>query len=142
MSHRQTRYVLDASALIAFLTAEEGGLTVAQLISDAQYKQTTLHITAVNLFEVYYDYLKRGATTEEATQLLNEIYDLPITIANTIDRPLLEKAAELKTTFKISVADSFALALAKHLQIPLVTSDHHEFDAIEAAGDVQFYWIR
>jgi len=92
MSHRQIRYVLDASALIAFLTAEEGGLKVAQLISDARYKQTTLHITAVNLFEVYYDYLKRGATTEEAQQLLNEIYGLPITIANTIDRPLLEKA--------------------------------------------------
>ena len=35
---------------------------------------------------------------------------------------------------RISFADAFALALAERLEIPLITTDHHEFDAVEQKG--------
>jgi predicted nucleic acid-binding protein len=43
---------------------------------------------------------------------------------------------------RISFADAFALALAERLNIPLVTTDHHEFDAIERKGHFRFMWLR
>ena len=39
-------------------------------------------------------------------------------------------------------ADAFALALAERLSVPLVTTDHHEFDAVERKGHVRFLWLR
>jgi predicted nucleic acid-binding protein len=41
-----------------------------------------------------------------------------------------------------SSADAFALALAEHLNVPLVTTDHHEFDAVERKGSFRFLWLR
>ncbi len=139
---RLPAYVLDASALIAFLTAEEGSTLVAKLIDQARRGQAELHLAGINLFEVYYDFLKRGADQAQAKEFLDAIYALPLSIADKIDRAWLEQAATLKVTHKISVADSLGLALAQQFQAPLVTADHHEFDDIETVGIAQFYWIR
>lgn len=48
----------------------------------------------------------------------------------------------LKKNYKVSLADSIALGFAKENQARLVTSDHHEFDPIDEAGDAKFLWIR
>ena len=48
----------------------------------------------------------------------------------------------LKATYKVSLADSIALAEAVISNGLLMTSGHHEFDAIESAEDIKFYWIR
>jgi predicted nucleic acid-binding protein len=135
-------YVLDASALIAFLTGEEGSVSVAKLITQAQHRQAELHLAAINLLEVYYDFLKRGADQVRAKEFLDTIYAMPLSIADRIDRAWLEQAAQLKVTYKKSVADSLGLALAQKLQALLVTADHHEFDPIATAKEIQFYWIR
>ncbi|MCL1883364.1 MAG: hypothetical protein FWF81_06415 [Defluviitaleaceae bacterium] len=42
----------------------------------------------------------------------------------------------------ISLADAMALAQASVENAPLVTAVHHELDAVEADGKVEFYWIR
>ena len=39
-------------------------------------------------------------------------------------------------------ADAFALALAERLHVPLITTDHHEFDAVERKGHFRFMWLR
>lgn len=135
-------YVLDASALIAFLTAEEGSALVARLLDQAEQEQVKLYLAAINLFEVYYDFLKRGVDQTQAKEFLDALYSLPISIADKFDRVWLEQAAQFKVTYKISVADALGLALAQQLQAFLVTADHHEFDAIETAGAAQLYWIR
>ena len=44
--------------------------------------------------------------------------------------------------FWISLADSVALAFAKNREAELVTSDHHEFDALDKLGELSFFWIR
>jgi predicted nucleic acid-binding protein len=137
-----TQYVLDASALIAFFNAEEGALPVVRLMTQARSGEAELHLAVVNLYEVYYDFLKRGASEKEADDLLDAIFSLPLSVADRIDRTWLQKAAWLKVAYKMSVADSFGLALAQQLQAPLVTADHHEFDEVESAGAAQFCWIR
>jgi hypothetical protein len=43
---------------------------------------------------------------------------------------------------RVSFADAFALSLAERLHIPLVTTDHHEFDAVERKGLFRFLWLR
>jgi predicted nucleic acid-binding protein len=43
---------------------------------------------------------------------------------------------------RISFADAFALALAERPKIPLITTDHHEFDAVEQKGHFRILWLR
>ena len=45
----------------------------------------------------------------------------------------------MKVEERISFADAFALALAERLNIPLITTDHHEFDAVEQKGISALY---
>lgn len=47
-----------------------------------------------------------------------------------------------KASYRISFADSFALAQAKVSSSVLLTSDHHEFDIIESKEDIDFAWVR
>jgi predicted nucleic acid-binding protein len=48
----------------------------------------------------------------------------------------------IKVEERVSFADAFALALAERLSVPLVTTDHHEFDPIEEKGHFRFLWLR
>jgi hypothetical protein len=48
----------------------------------------------------------------------------------------------VKVEERISFADAFAPALAERLNIPLITTDHHEFDAVEQKGHFRFVWLR
>ena len=59
-----------------------------------------------------------------------------------MDEAMIEIAAQFKSSSRISLADSIALALAGVRGAPLVTSDHHEFDPIERASKARFLWIR
>ena len=55
---------------------------------------------------------------------------------------LFYEAGRLKASYKISFADSFALAQTIILDGTLLTSDHHEFDRIESIEKIKFMWIR
>jgi predicted nucleic acid-binding protein len=57
------------------------------------------------------------------------------------ERELLA-AAHWKARGRLSLADAAALGIAETQGLRLVTADHHEFDAIEPLGWVQFEWIR
>jgi predicted nucleic acid-binding protein len=49
----------------------------------------------------------------------------------------------LKSQYKISFADIFALATAATTDAILVTADHHEMDEIEKKEPrIKFLWIR
>jgi predicted nucleic acid-binding protein len=77
-----------------------------------------------------------------AQQLGDDVYSLPLTVIEALDWPLMQQAGELKLIYRISLADSVALGLARRLNAYLVSSDHHEFDSIEHDDKVQFFWIR
>ena len=134
-------YVLDACSVIAFLTGEEGAERVRDLLDAAVESTAEIHIHRINLLEVYYDTYKAGGS-EQADRIYKMILALPISVEDVLDDALLYKAGELKAMNRISLADAVALALASRLGAALVTSDHHEFDAIEAAEHVSFVWIR
>jgi PIN domain nuclease of toxin-antitoxin system len=130
--------VLDACALIAFLNDEAG----AELVAAALQEVPTVEMAAINLLEIAYDAVRRTGLPAAARDVLDAVRELPISIRWDIDHAVIESAASFKVSFRISLADSVALALAAVHEAPLVTSDHHEFDPIESAGKARFLWIR
>jgi len=134
-------YVLDACALIAYFNEEDGSDKIASLFEEAEEGRVTVMIHGINLFEVHYDLL-RSDGDNVATAALATLNDSSIKIIDTVSEAIRAEAAHFKNTYRISVADAFALATAKLNNAILVTSDHHEFDPIEAASELSFLWIR
>lgn len=130
--------VLDACALIAFFNDEPGAEIVASALRDVP----SVELAAINLLEIAYDAIRRTGETTAAREILEAVRHLPIRIRWDLGEAVLESAAQYKATSRISLADAIALAFAGVLNAPLVTSDHHEFDDIEAAGRCRFIWIR
>ena len=53
-----------------------------------------------------------------------------------------QEAGRLKVAYKISLADSIALAQTLVVDGALLTCDHHEFDIIVGKENIRFAWIR
>ena len=134
----ETNVVLDACALIAFLNDEPGAELVASMLEDVP----SVEMSAINLLEIAYDYIRKSGDSQAVRELLDVIDQLPIKIHWRIDDEVFQHAARFKATFRISLADSFALALAKTLNAAVATSDHHEFDPLESNRTARFIWIR
>jgi len=135
------RYVLDTCALIALFQDEEGADVVSRTLNAAYKGEVEVIMHKANFLEVFYEaYRNRGK--EEANLIVEEVKKLPVQINPEITDEIFEEAGRLKATHKISFADSFALAQAKVSGGALLTSDHHEFDIIEAKEDIEFAWIR
>jgi len=135
------RYVLDANALIALLQDESGAEKVSDIINAAYKGEVEIIMHKANLLEVYYDaYRYRGQ--EQADLMLAEVEKCPIQINAEITDEIFTEAGRLKAMYKMSFADSFALAQASIFNGALLTSDHHEFDVIEGNESINFVWIR
>jgi predicted nucleic acid-binding protein len=134
-------YVLDACSLIAFFNQEEGASEVKSIITKALDSGSRILMHRLNLFEVYYD-LSRSSDEDKVNRAMSVINNFPVTIIDEITETLMKEAARFKLSYRISVADSFALATAKLENAMLITADHHEFDVIDEAGEIQFFWFR
>jgi predicted nucleic acid-binding protein len=137
MSH----YVLDACALVALLKGEPGAEKAAAAF-DAAYKETAAIVMhKINLLEVYYDaYRTHGK--EQADLMLANLKKGPVTINPEISDDIFAEAGRLKASYKISLADSIALAQTLTTGGELLTADHHEFDVIERKEPIIFNCIR
>ena len=135
------KYVLDACALIALLCDEQGADIVADALNSANEGDAEIIMHKTNLLEVYYD-LYRTLGKDKAYDVLNKIKERPILINAEITDDIFNEAGRLKATYKISFADSFALAQAFVSGGELLTSDYHEFSAIEGNEPITFCWIR
>lgn len=134
-------FIFDACAVIALIHGEIGAETVASLLSEPG-NRCRLH--AINLCEVFYDGLRRGgiSSAADADRLEDLLAKSGFDIETDVSRPLWESAGRLKAELRrISLADSFALALALEEKGILVTSDDHEFDPIARTGmyPIQFF---
>jgi predicted nucleic acid-binding protein len=132
---------MDACALIAYMNDEDGAETIGRIIDRASVGNASLSMGKVNLLEVYYG-IFRDVGEAEATEVLNELLLLPVRIIDDISDATFLEAGRLKAVHKISIADALALALASVTGAWLLTSDHHEFDAVERAETVKIAWIR
>jgi predicted nucleic acid-binding protein len=134
-------YVLDACALIAFLDNEDGADKVNTLIKRGNDGEIILYMSSINVFEVYYDRLKRDRVL--AHDFRSTFSALSIQVLHIEETPLFAEAGRLKAAYrKISTADALGLATASCLDAIFVTSDHHELDAIDQKEAIEFLWFR
>jgi uncharacterized protein len=134
-------YVLDACGLIAFLSDEEGSGKVESILKKAEKHECIVYMHQINVLEVYYG-IYREDGREKADEVYEIILNLPVTIIEKLDVTILREAGRLKAVYKVSLADSIALAESKVRKAPIVTCDHHEFDVLEKNKELKFYWIR
>jgi predicted nucleic acid-binding protein len=133
---------MDACALIAFLSDETGAETVNAVLLEAVDEKATIYMNSLNLLEVYYD-TYRKVSKEKANEQLSMIRKLPISIRSELSGDVFMEAGRLKASYRISIADSVALAEASVSGGELMTADHHEFDVVEKKEKkIGFCWIR
>ncbi|MFZ1398894.1 MAG: PIN domain-containing protein [Candidatus Promineifilaceae bacterium] len=115
------RYLLDSSALLTLRDDESGADQVANFLYKAQTGQAVCQACFMTLMEVFYRVWKDEGET--AGRLAYEqCYALPIEWIHE-EKPLLEKAAELKATYAISLADAWIAAAAILQNAKLVHKD-------------------
>jgi predicted nucleic acid-binding protein len=129
---------LDACAVIAYLRQEPGADVLKALI---ELPTTFLAMHVCNLGEVYYDFFREDGITAAQTAWTNTLA-LPLELRREADDAFIQRVGIIKVEEHASFADAFALALTERLNIPLVTTDHHEFHAIERKGHFRFLWLR
>jgi ribonuclease VapC len=136
MARKAKAYVLDTWAIIAYLEDEPSAPQIADLIATAHDEQIPVHMTVVNVGEVWY-IIAREVSEEEANSSVKELRDLRIQFVD-VDWELTQEAARFKSQHNMSYADCYAAALAKTKKADLVTGDK-EFTPLEAQIKIQ--WI-
>jgi len=132
-------YILDASAIIAYLRGEPGAGVVSGILVDRAH-ECVVH--ALNLCEVYYDFHRSNGETA-ARDAISDIVSLGVQVRNDLSIEFWQVAGALKETHRrISLADCFAVTLAQATGGSVLTSDHHEFDSLAAKGVCAFAFIR
>jgi predicted nucleic acid-binding protein len=134
-------YVLDASALIAYIKNEAGEEIVRNLLERAETRKADVYMSVYNLLEVYYGFY-RDLNESKAGAILRYVRSLPITIIDRITQPIFYEAGRIKASYRCSLADAAGLAAAVILSGQFVTADHHEMDIIEQIEHLSFLWIR
>lgn len=116
------RFILDAWALLALIQGEEPAASrVLKAIGDGERKVVSLHVSWINLGEVYYQIGRRRGEAA-AAETLEQVLLLPVRF-HEVGRQDVIHAAETKTKFAISYADAFAVALAQSLDGTILTGD-------------------
>jgi PIN domain nuclease of toxin-antitoxin system len=132
---------MDACALIAFLRDEQGAEAVTAVLKYAKQGKAEICMNSINLLEVYYD-IYRNLGKAKADEELLMIKELPIMIQSELTDRVFNEAGRFKASYRISLADSIALAETTVSGGGLLTADHHEFDVIEKQEKIKFHWIR
>ncbi len=128
--------VLDSYSLLAYIEGEAGAEKMIEIFRVARDSGRDLFLSVVNWGEVYY-ITTREAGHERADEVAQLISTLPIQIVPA-DLDLTRQAAELKSKYKMSYADCFAVALAKQRKAELVTGDK-ELRQVEK--EVKILWV-
>jgi PIN domain nuclease of toxin-antitoxin system len=115
-------FVLDASALLAYLLAEPGG----DVVRDALAEQAAV-MSAVNWAEVLSRLASAGADPYEVAQRVASeaaLGDVLTVVALTgSDGPAIAGLRPTTRHLGLSLADRACLALAQRLELPVVTTD-------------------
>lgn len=133
-------FVLDACALVALLKNEEGADVVDAIYKQARNSEATIIMNRVNLLEVYYGFYHSDGK-DFADKILDSVAKSIVTICE-FSKDFFPIAGRLKATYKISLADSIVITQSLLLDGELITSDHHEFDALEGIEGIRLHWIR
>jgi len=131
-------YVLDACAMIAYLNNEPGADVVEAALVDPA-NQCLAH--AINLCEVFYQFHRAGGA-QAAADAISDLRQMNVIERGDLDEGFWTEAGKLKAQYRASIADFCAITLTNRVGGTLLTSDHHELDAIAAAGVCSITFIR
>jgi len=112
-------YVLDTSALLAFMAGEDGADFVEKVLLG---KENNIYLPWPVLFEIYY-LTRRRRGEKEADRRYVLVKKLPLIILWQMEEPEVLTAARLKAEFRISFADAIIAASAFRLNAILVHKD-------------------
>ena len=131
-------YVLDASAMIAYLEGELGDTVVAGLLSDPT---AVCYAHSLNLCEVFYQGL-RASNLRTARAAMATLRADGMKERRDMNRRFWQRVAGHKSRGGISLPDCFCITLAQEVGGEVVTSDHGEFDRLVPLGIVPILFIR
>jgi predicted nucleic acid-binding protein len=137
MPRKPKAIVLDSWAVIADLEGEAAATKVANHLADAHDQDIPLLISAVNAGEVWY-IIAREASVSDADRSIMELRHLGIKFIDA-DWMLAREAGGFKSKYKMSFADCFAAARAKHRNALLLTGDP-EFKQLEPQITIE--WLK
>ena len=97
---------------------------------------------AINLCELYYDFV-RAANVAAAAAAIQDLIDVGVVPREDLDAAFWQQAGYHKALHRrVSLANCLCIALAQRINGTLVTTDHHEFDAIAPLGLCPILFIR
>jgi predicted nucleic acid-binding protein len=120
---------------------EKGSEKIRNLFQKTVDKQAVLMMNKLNFLEVYYK-IYRAYGKIEADNLLKTMEQMPITLRDRLTNEVFKEAGRLKSKYKLSLADSIAVAESIINNGSLVTADHHEIGPIENAEKINVTWFR
>ena len=116
------KIVLDAWALLSLIFKEEPAASkVKDIFENGELSRKSIHISWINLGEVYYT-IARKKGLDAAETVLNEIQMLPVRL-QVPSRDDILAAATIKSKHKLSYADAFAVSLAQKINGTILTGD-------------------
>ena len=131
-------YILDSSAMVAFLNGETGADVVERILTD---KSNDCFAHAINLCEFYYDAI-RAVDEKYAQASLTALSAANVVERNDFDTDFWKEVARLKATHKASLADFCGIVLTNKLGGTFLTADHHELDKLAANKVCSIEFIR
>jgi predicted nucleic acid-binding protein len=130
--------VLDACAMIAYLRNEKGAEVVDDFLTSGEMD---CYAHAINLCEVYYDFIHVSGESA-ARWAMDALRAVHVHVREDMDEALWQQAAQYKGSWKVALADAFAMALANRLGAEVITSDRREFGPVAQAGICRVKFIR
>ena len=121
-------YVFDTSALLTLRDNESGAEQVADLLYRAQKGKIKALVCFISLMEMFYRVWKDEGE-QDGRLAYEQFHSLPLSIIHE-SAPLLEKAAAMKATHRLSLADAWIAATAILEDATLVHKDP-EFDYLQ-----------
>lgn len=129
---------MDSSALIAFLKDEPGANVVESLLLNPI---NTAYVHAVNLCEVYYDFLRRS-DDDTAESAISSILAMGIISCEDMDARMWREAGRHKARLRLPLGDCFLLAMAGRIQGQVITADRKDLEPLASDHDYSIRFIR
>ena len=114
-------YVLDTSAVIAFIHNERGSDVIQEIFNDAQKRTARAYASFVTFTEIYY-IIWRHKGEESAKDVMVIMEAMPLECVHSNDQLSLN-AGRIKANYRLSLADAFVAATAIEKNAILVHKD-------------------
>ncbi len=118
---KKPKFVLDSHAIVALVDKEKGHERVAERLVAAQNDEIALYMSLINWGEILYTF-ERERGTQFANELEKDLDEYPMRLIG-VNRKRIRTAARVKSIYRLSYADAFAVVLAQELKATVITGD-------------------